>query len=85
MNRLEHEVERLELANLLLKDKKIVEIRYSTKEEIKEMGWHEAFIIFRTEDGVSFYPSRDLKGNEAGVIFLQEPVSLKGPLLFHEF
>ena len=85
MDRLEYEVERLELANLLLKDKKIVEIRYATEEEVEEMGWNDSFIIFRTEDGISFYSSRDHEGNDAGAIFLQEPVSLKGPLLFHQF
>ena len=85
MTRLENQIERLELANSLLKDKKIVEIRYASEEEVEGMGWTEDFLVFRMEDGTSFYASRDHEGNDAGVIFLQEPVSLKGPLLFHQF
>jgi hypothetical protein len=37
------------------------------------------------EDGTSFYASRDHEGNDAGVIFLQESISLGGPLMFHQF
>ena len=85
MTRLENQIERLELANSLLKDKKIVEIRYASEEEVEGMGWTEDFLVFRMEDGTSFYASRDHEGNDAGVIFLQESVSLKAPLLFHQF
>jgi hypothetical protein len=85
MANMEYQVERLELANLLLKDKKIVDIRYASEEEVETMGWSEDFIVFTMEDGTMFYPSKDHEGNDAGVIFLQEKVSLDGPILFHQF
>lgn len=85
MTNMEYQVERLELANLLLKGKKIVDIRYASEEEVEAMGWSEDFIVFTMEDGTMFYPSKDHEGNDAGVIFLQEKVSLDGPILFHQF
>jgi len=85
MTNMEYQVERLELANLLLKGKKIVEIRYTTQDELDVMGWSESCIVFIMEDGTMFYPSKDHEGNDAGVIFLQEQVSLNGPVLFHQF
>ena len=85
MTNMEYQVERLELANLLLKGKKIVEIRYITQDELDVMGWSESCIVFIMEDGTMFYPSKDHEGNDAGVIFLQEQVSLNGPVLFHQF
>lgn len=58
-----------EKAKELLLNKRITHVRYTTSEEASEMGWYERVIIFKTEDDVWFYPSRDDEGNGGGALF----------------
>lgn len=85
MTHLEYQTERIELANKLLVGKKIKQIRYASQEELEDMMWDGDLVIFEMEDGTLFYPSSDEEGNGPGTIFLQEGVSLEGPMLFHQF
>ena len=58
-----------DIAKGLLLNKKIVNVRYLTKEESDEMGWYERSVAFQTQDGLWFFPSRDDEGNGGGALF----------------
>jgi len=53
----------------LLLNRKIVNVRYMTKNEVDNHMWSRAAIVITLDNGVSFYPSKDEEGNEAGVLF----------------
>jgi hypothetical protein len=59
-------------AKKLLLHKRIVNVRYMTKEEMGEMGWYERSIAFQTHDGLWFFPSRDDEGNGGGALFTSD-------------
>lgn len=79
----EFRVEQLELAKKIFEGKRIKQIRYANQNETEALGWSDDVIIFETEDGTLFYPSRDAEGNDLGVMFVQE--ALDGPVTFHQF
>ena len=79
----EFRIEQLELANKIFKGKRIEQVRYATQEETEALDWSDDVIIFETEDGTLFYPSKDSEGNDFGVMFVQE--ALDGPVVFHQF
>jgi hypothetical protein len=56
-------------AKELLLNKKIIQVRYLSKDECKDLGWYESVIAFQTNDGIWFYPSRDDEGNGGGALF----------------
>jgi len=58
-----------EVAQKLLLGKKIVNVRYLSKEEMDDMGWYVRTVAFQTEDGLWFFPSRDDEGNDGGALF----------------
>jgi hypothetical protein len=60
------------VAKGLLLNKKIVDVRYLTKEESENMGWYERVVAFQTEDGLWFFPSRDDEGNGGGALFTSD-------------
>jgi len=60
------------IAKGLLLGKKIVNVRYMTKEEMGQMGWYERSVAFQTEDGIWFFPSRDDEGNGGGALFTSD-------------
>jgi len=57
------------IAKSLLLNKKIVDVRYLTKEEADDLGWYERVVAFQTDDGLWFFPSRDDEGNGGGALF----------------
>ena len=61
-----------EVAQKLLLGKKIVNVRYMTKEEMAQMGWYVRTVAFQTEDGLWFFPSRDDEGNDGGALFTSD-------------
>ena len=61
-----------QIARQLLLNKKIVDVRYLTKEEAEDLGWDERVVAFQTEDGLWFFPSRDDEGNGGGALFTSD-------------
>ena len=60
------------VAKSLLLNKKIVDVRYLTQEEVDDLGWYERVVAFQTEDGLWFFPSRDDEGNGGGALFTSD-------------
>jgi hypothetical protein len=60
------------LAQDQLVGRKIVKVRYMTKEEMSEWGWYHSPLILELDDGTLLYPSRDDEGNDAGALFGQD-------------
>ena len=60
-------------ANKALVGRKIVAVRWLSREETDEMGWHHRPICLQLDDGTLIWPSRDAEGNNAGVLFGQDP------------
>lgn len=61
-----------QIARQLLLNKKIVNVRYLSKEEMDDMGWYVRTVAFQTEDGLWFFPSRDDEGNDGGALFTSD-------------
>jgi hypothetical protein len=61
-----------QIARQLLLNKKIVDVRYLTKDEAEDLGWNERVVAFQTEDGLWFFPSRDDEGNGGGALFTSD-------------
>jgi len=57
-------------AENLLKNQKIVDVRYMTEKERDMLGWSNRCIIIVLNDGTAIYPSRDDEGNDAGALFV---------------
>lgn len=53
----------------VLLNKKIVKVRYLTKEEAKEIGWDSRPVYFELEDGTYCFCSMDDEGNNGGALF----------------
>lgn len=49
--------------------RKIVGVRYLSKEEADEMGWYSRPVVLQLDDGNIFYPSSDDEGNDGGALF----------------
>ena len=64
-------------------DRKIVDFRPMTAEEIATEGWgdtNEIAVVLVLDDGQLLYPSRDPEGNGPGALFGQDP---SGVLVCH--
>jgi len=71
----------LKVAQEQLLFKRIVRVRYLTKDEAEEMGWSGRPIAFQLNDGNWIYPSCDDEGNEGGVLFTSHERDQILPLL----
>ena len=58
-----------EKASKALLGRTIVEVRYLTDIEQKDLGWYESTLVIGLDDGTYFWPSRDDEGNDAGSLF----------------
>jgi hypothetical protein len=58
-----------QIANRMLCNRKIVEVRYLNKEEALEMDWYSRPIAMLLDNGVWIYPSADDEGNDGGALF----------------
>jgi hypothetical protein len=57
-----------------LLEKKIVAVRYMTKEEATTVcGWEARPVVLQLDDGNLIYPSMDEEGNGPGVFFTNNP------------
>jgi hypothetical protein len=58
-------------ASALLVGKTIKSVRYLTREEYLNLGWHSSPVVLELEDGTLLFPSSDDEGNGAGALFGQ--------------
>jgi hypothetical protein len=59
----------VEIAKSQLLDRKIVEVRYLTDDEMDGLGWSQKCVVMVLDDGNIIFPSRDDEGNDAGSLF----------------
>lgn len=57
------------VAQSVLLNKKIVEVRYLNDEEMQMMGWYKRPVAFLLDDGTYCFLSCDDEGNDGGVLF----------------
>ena len=55
-------------ADVLL-GKTIVRVRYITENEMRDLYWDRAGVVFELNDGTIVYPSQDDEGNGPGALF----------------
>jgi hypothetical protein len=64
-----------------LLNRKIVDVRYLTIEEMENLGWYERCVVMILDDGNMIYPSQDDEGNGAGALFTCDPNQPTLPVL----
>lgn len=52
-----------------LLNRKIVNVRYMTSEEMEQLGWYCRPVVMVLDDGNMIYPSTDDEGNNGGALF----------------
>jgi hypothetical protein len=72
----------LKIASDQLVGRKIVSVRYMCEEEVDDYGWHKRSLVIELDDGNCIFPSVDEEGNEAGVMFTQNPGNPVLPTLY---
>jgi hypothetical protein len=72
-----------DIANRVLCNRKIVEVRYLTKEEALEMDWYNRPIAMLLDNGVWIYPSADDEGNDGGALFTTSEANPCIPVMRH--
>jgi hypothetical protein len=70
-----------EIAREQLLGKKIVGVRYMTKEEADQLGWDNRPIVLLLDDGIAIYPSQDDEGNGPGALFTNNETNSVIPVL----
>ena len=50
--------------------KRIVGVRYLTKEETDASGWYSSPIVIELDDGSALIPQRDDEGNDGGALWI---------------
>lgn len=60
------------IARKLLLGKKIVAVRYLSKEEAEDLGWTHRCVVLQLDDGNLIFPSSDDEGNNAGSLFTND-------------
>mgnify|MGYP001196542280 CR=1 FL=1 len=58
------------IASDVLLNQKIVEVSYMSQDEKDEMYWWSRPVMFKLENGVWCYPSKDDEGNDGGALFI---------------
>jgi len=64
-----------------LLNRKIVDVRYLTIEEMEDLGWYERCVVMILDNGNMIYPSQDDEGNGAGALFTCDPNQPTLPVL----
>jgi hypothetical protein len=49
--------------------RKIVAVRYLTRDEAEALGWNERSVVLVLDNGAALYPSADDEGNGPGALF----------------
>lgn len=71
----------IDVAKKQLLNRKIVDVRYLTIEEMENLGWYERCVVMILDDGNMIYPSQDDEGNGAGALFTCDPTQPTLPVL----
>jgi hypothetical protein len=71
-NKLEEIQNWTKIAQNVLLNKKIVQVRYFNDSEMKAFGWTKRPILFVLEDGLECFISQDDEGNNGGSLFVGE-------------
>jgi len=71
----------IDVAKKQLLNRKIVEVRYLTTEEMENLGWYYKSVVMVLDDGNMIYPSSDDEGNNAGALFTCDPDQPTLPVL----
>lgn len=58
------------IASDVLLNQKIVEVSYMTESEKENNYWYKRPVMFKLENGVWCYPSKDDEGNDGGALFI---------------
>jgi len=58
-----------DIAEKMLLNRKIVNVRYMLDEELEQLGWDEKCVVLQLDDGNIIFPSQDDEGNGAGSFF----------------
>jgi len=61
-----------EKAREVLLGRKIIAVNYLTEKDMENLGWYNAGVVIKLDDGTVFYPSTDDEGNDAGAIHYQK-------------
>ena len=64
-----------------LLNRKIVMVRYMTKDEMEGLGWYNRPVVMVLDDGNIIYPSADDEGNNGGALFTCDDVNPVLPVL----
>jgi hypothetical protein len=70
-----------DIAKKQLLNRKIVDVRYLTTEEMENLGWYERSVVMVLDDGNMIYPSQDDEGNGAGALFTCDSAQPTLPVL----
>jgi hypothetical protein len=62
-----------DVAKKQLLNRKIVDVRYLTNEEMEDFGWEERSVVMVLDNGNIIFPSQDDEGNGAGALFTCDP------------
>lgn len=71
----------IEVARKMLLGRKIMDVRYLSKEEADELGWDTRCVVMQLDDGNLVYPSQDDEGNGAGALFTNDKKNPTLPVL----
>ena len=71
----------IDVAKKQLLNRKIVDVRYLTTEEMENLGWYHKCVVMVLDDGNMIYPSSDDEGNNAGALFTCDPDQPTLPVL----
>ena len=64
-----------------LLNRKIVNVRYMTREEAQDMDWYCRPVVMVLDDGNLIYPSCDDEGNNGGALFTNNQANPVLPVL----
>ena len=57
-----------EIARQRLLNRRIIEVRYLTRQKCEQLMWDKTGVVMVLDDGTSFYAARDGEGNDAGAL-----------------
>lgn len=52
--------------------RKIVDVKYMSKQDMDTLGWDDRAVLLVLDDGNVIWPSRDDEGNGAGALFTND-------------
>jgi len=68
-------------ATKLLLGRKIVKVRYLSRDEVEYLGWDSSAVVIQLDNDTLIWPSRDDEGNDAGALFTSDPDVMVLPVI----